>query len=96
MIHKMNMQKKLNVLGVVAIVIGCVAGLLCIVPHGFFIAIPVGFIGMICSGIYVFVDTRHEINTKKITPGIIGMGLSSLPVLFMLIFMILKFFNTTH
>ncbi len=96
MIHKMTMQKKLKILGIAAIVIGCMAGLLCIVPRGFFIAIPVGFIGMICSGIYVFIDTRQEINTKKITPGIIGMLLSSLPVLFMLTFMILKFFNTTH
>lgn len=90
----MDLQKRLKVLGIISIVIGGFAALLCISTiSGFFYAIPLGFIGMVCSGFYVFIDTRNEINKKKITPGIIGMVLSSLPVLFILSFMIIRHFN---
>lgn len=93
----MNLHKRLKVLGIVSIITGSIAALLCISTIGGFIyAIPMGFIGMVCSGAYVFIDTRNEINTKKITPGIIGMILSSMPVLFILIFMIIRHFNTPH
>lgn len=90
----MDLQKRLKVLGIISIIIGGLAAILCISTiSGFLYAIPLGFIGMVCSGIYVFIDTRNEINKKKITPGIIGMVLSSLPVLFILSFMIIRHFN---
>jgi hypothetical protein len=93
----MNLQKRLKILGIISILIGCTAALLCISStRGLFFAIPVGFIGMLCSGIYVFIDTRNEVNTKKITPGIIAMVLSSVPVLFMLVFMIIDYYNKKH
>ncbi len=90
------MQKNLKTLGIVSISIGCVAAILCVVPGAFIFAIPVGFIGMLSSGIYVFIDTRHEINTNRVTAGIIGMGLSSMPILFMLAILILKSLNITQ
>ena len=91
----MDMQNKIKILGVACIVIGITAALLCISPlsGSIFIALPVGFIGMICSSIYVFIDTKNEINTKKFTPGIIGMLLSSTPVLWVLTFIILNHFK---
>ena len=82
------MQKNLKTLGIVSISIGCVAAILCVVPGA--------FIGMLSSGIYVFIDTRHEINTNRVTAGIIGMGLSSMPILFMLAILILKSLNITQ
>lgn len=92
-----DLKKRLNILGIVSIIIGSIAALLCLTNiQNFFYAIPLGFVGMVCSGIYVFIDTRNEINTKKITPGIIGMILSSVPVLFILTFMIIHHFNTPH
>ncbi len=93
----MDLQKRLKILGTISILLGAVAALLCVSSQkGLFFSIPIGFIGMLCSGIYVFIDTRNEVNTKKITPGIIGMILSSVPVLFMLIFMIINYYNKTH
>ena len=79
------MEKKLQLLGIVSIILGVAAALLCLLPWGFLTALPVGFTGMLCSVIYIFIDTRYEINTKKITPGIIGVILSSVPVLLILI-----------
>jgi hypothetical protein len=93
----MDLKKRLKILGNVSIMFGSVAALLCISTiQNLIYAIPLGFIGMVCSGVYVFVDTRHEINTKKVTPGIIGMILSSVPVLFVLTFIIIHHFNKPH
>ncbi|MDQ3046117.1 MAG: hypothetical protein M3R27_01115 [Bacteroidota bacterium] len=89
------MEKKLNILGIVSIVLGCAAALLCIAPivSGLFFAILTGFFGMLCSSIYVFIDTRHEINKKKLTPGIYGMVLSSIPIVFLLVIIIMSKMN---
>ena len=87
------MYKKIKALGIVSIVLGIIAALLCVTPNGLFLSIPIGFIGMVCSGIYVYIDIKNEMNKKSITPGIIGMGLSSLPVLFILLFQIIKHYN---
>ncbi len=90
----MSLQRLLRILGIISIFLGTVAALLCISNiQGLIYAIPIGFIGMLCSGIYVFIDTRNEINKKKITAGIIGMVLSSAPVLFIITFMIIRYFN---
>lgn len=91
----MDLKKRLKLLGIASIILGGLAALLCVSTiQGLFYAIPIGFLGMVCSGIYVFIDTRNEINTKKITPGIIGMILSSIPILFILIMII--FIRKTH
>ncbi len=89
----MNLQKKLKLLGILSIILGATAALLCLFPSGFIVAMPIGFFGMISSGIYIFIDTRDEINTSKITPGIISMALSSIPVLLILTFTIINHFK---
>lgn len=86
----MENKKRLKLLGILSLVLGALAALFCLFPGGIIIALPIGFLGMIASGIYVFMDTRDEINTSKITPGIIGMLLSSAPVLLILTFIIIN------
>lgn len=39
---------------------------------------------MVLSTIYIFLDMKHQVNTAKITAGVIGMFLSSIPVLIMI------------
>lgn len=91
----MDLQKKLKVLGIVSLIIGSITAILCVTTvQGLFYAIPFGFAGMICSGVYIFIDTRNELNKNKITPGVIAMILSSTPVLFMLSLMIISRFKS--
>ena len=87
------MEKKLKIIGIISLILGIAAALLCIVPFGILPAILLGFLGMIGSSIYVFIDSRYEINTKKITLGIIAMILSSIPVLFLLAIIIMSKIN---
>ncbi len=83
------MHKKIKILGIISIVIGVLAAVLCLVPYGLFLSLPVGFLGLILSTIYIYMDTKYSINTKKVTAGVIGMILSSLPILFVLFFIIM-------
>jgi FtsH-binding integral membrane protein len=87
--------KKIKLLGLVSIIIGLMAALLCFYPspQAFKFALPFGFIGMICSSIYIFIDTQNQINKNKITAGIIGLLLSSTPVLVILFFIIVNYFK---
>jgi hypothetical protein len=88
------MEKKLKVLGIVSVTIGIVAALLCVVPpYGVLLALPVGFIGMICSSVYIFLDMKHNIGTKKFTAGVMGVILNSLPILFVLIVVIMTHYQ---
>jgi hypothetical protein len=89
------MEKRLKILGYVSISLGILAAVLCITPMPFAVLFAVlsGFFGLLCSSIYIFIDTRNEINTKKFTPGIIGMILSSIPIFFMLAIIILSKIN---
>lgn len=87
----MENTKKLKLIGILSLILGALAALFCLFPGGLMIALPIGFLGMLVSGIYVFMDTRDEVNTSKITPGIIGMLLSSAPVLLILTFIIINY-----
>lgn len=89
----MESTKKLKLLAIISIMLGTLAALFCLLPGGILIALPIGFLGMILSSIYIFIDTRDEINTSKITPGIISMILSSIPVLLILAFIIINYFK---
>ena len=90
------MQKTIKILGIISITIGAATALLCILPISGapIIALPIGFIGMVFSCIYIFIDTQKELSTKKITPGIIGLLLSSTPVILILIFTIINHFKS--
>jgi hypothetical protein len=89
------LEKKLTVLGYICVGLGILAALLCVIPlsFGVFYAILAGFLGMVTSSVYVFIDTRNEINQKKFTAGVLGMILSSIPILFMLTIMIMSKMN---
>ncbi|MCC6691092.1 MAG: hypothetical protein IT235_06120 [Bacteroidia bacterium] len=79
------MIKSVNILGGVSIFIGLIAALLCITPFGIFYAVPTGFVGFVCTTIYIGLNTRHQINTKTINPGIIALVLNSVPIVYILI-----------
>jgi hypothetical protein len=89
------LKKKLTVLGYICVGLGILAALLCVIPlsFGVFYAILAGFLGMVTSSVYVFIDTRNEVNQKKFTAGVLGMILSSIPILFMLTIMIMSKMN---
>lgn len=87
------MQKKIKILGIASVAIGIIAILLILVPYGLFLSLPVGFLGMILSTIYVYLDTKYSINTKKLTAGLIGMLLSSIPILIVLFIIIMSRLN---
>jgi hypothetical protein len=91
----MQMEKRLGLIGIASIILGTAASLLCLFGiYFFFFALLTGFIGMIVSSIYIFIDTRNEINTKRFTPGVLGLVLSSLPVILMLAVIIIRKFNS--
>jgi len=88
------MEKKLKIIGIISICLGLVATALCIIPWGIFFAILAGFLGLIVSTIYIYLDTKNQINSKRFTAGIIGMILSSTPILFMITIIILSKVNS--
>lgn len=87
------MQNKIKILGILAISLGALSAILCVLPYGLFLSLPTGFLGMITSTIYVYTDTKYQINTKKITPGIIGILLSSIPIILILVIIIMSRFK---
>lgn len=88
------MKKTVTLLGTISVVLGTISALLCLLPNkGILFAIIVGFFGMLFSNIYIFLNTRHQINQKTFTPGLIGLLLSSTPVLFILFFILKQKFG---
>lgn len=88
------MEKKLRILGLIALVFGLAATMLSVFSFGIFFALLAGLFGMIISGIYIAIDIRNEINKNKITPGVIAMFLSSVPILLLLGIIILSKINS--
>lgn len=86
-------MKNLKILGIASVTIGVIAALLCFAPYGVFLSLPAGFLGMICSCVYIFLDMKNDVNTKRFTPGVIGVILNSLPILFVLIIIIMTYFK---
>ena len=87
------MKKALKVLGVVSIGFGCIATVLCLFPMGIFFAVLSGFLGMLCSTIYIFIDNKYDLSNKRITPGVIGIILSSIPILLIVLFNFITHFQ---
>lgn len=79
------MVKAVNVLGIISVIVGLAAALLCAVPLGFFYAVPTGFVGFVLTTIYIGLNTRHEVNKKKLNPGIVALLLNSVPLIYILI-----------
>ncbi len=79
------MIKILKILGVLSIIFGGIAALMCLFPMGIFFAVFAGFLGMLCSTAYIFIDFRYQLGNQKISPGVIGIALSSIPIVLILI-----------
>jgi hypothetical protein len=87
------MQKQIKILGIASLTLGVLSAIIWMLPYGLMLALPIGFLGMVISTIYVYMDTKYEINAKKITPGIIGIILSSIPIIIVLIIIIMSRFK---
>lgn len=85
------MQQRLKTLGTLGIGFGVLAAILVFIPpYGFFLALPLGFLGMLISTAYVYFDSKYQVNTKKLTPGIIGIFLSSIPIVLVMILIVMS------
>jgi len=86
-------EKKIKNFGRAAIGLGLLASLLCLLTtiyfSALFLAMLAGFAGFICTNIYIVLNNKHVVNKEKINPGIIGLLLNSIPMLF--VFIILYF-----
>jgi hypothetical protein len=82
------MNNKIKILGNVSIALGVLTCLLCIKTLHF--AMPVGFIGMLCSVLFIYLHEKQTEKTFSIRPGIIAMFLSSIPVLIVLFYSFIK------
>ena len=87
------MKRNLKILGSVSIVLGCVASFLCLFPEYIFFAVIAGFLGMLTSTIYVFIDYKYDLSRKKFTPGVIGIILSSVPIVLIVLFNFITHFK---
>ncbi len=87
------MQKQIKLLGIASLTLGVLSAIIWMLPYGLMLALPIGFLGMVVSTIYVYIDTKYELTTKKITPGIIGIILSSIPIIIVLIIIIMSRFK---
>lgn len=87
------MQKQIKLLGIASLTLGVLSAIIWMLPYGLMLALPIGFLGIVVSTIYVYIDTKYELTTKKITPGIIGIILSSIPIIIVLIIIIMSRFK---
>ncbi len=85
------MEKQLKTLGMACVFLGSTTTICCFFSLA--LALPIGFLGLISSSIYIYIDTKHEINNSNITPGILSLILSSTPVLLILSLIIFSYFN---
>jgi hypothetical protein len=79
-------MKLFNISGYLALFFGTLAVLFTFQPQFWIIALPAAIFGYVFSIIYIFLKTRYEIKTGIINQGIVGMALSSVPVLLVLYF----------
>ena len=84
------MEKRIKILGIIALSLGIIAALLCILPYGLFLSLPTGFLGMLTSTTYVYFDTKYGISKKKLSLGVIGILLSSIPIILVLAIIIMS------
>ena len=85
------MQQKLKILGIASVGIGLIsAALIFFGIKGLFLSLPVGFLGMVCSCIYIFIDTKYAINKHKFTIGVWGVLLNSIPIVLIMILVFLR------
>jgi hypothetical protein len=85
------MEKITKLIGSLALFLGIAATALTVIflikPIAFsiFLAILCGLFGFISSSAYVMLNLRYQVTDKKLTPGLMGLFLSSAPVLYIII-----------
>ncbi len=85
------MEKITQTIGALALFLGTVAAamtgfyLIKTIPFAIIVALMCGLLGFISSSAYVMLNLRYRVSEKKITPGLIGLFLSSAPVIFILV-----------
>jgi len=86
------MIKTLRVLGILAILFGLIASISVFIINPYWPFIPVisGFLGFLMSSIYVFINSRNQSNQGFFNPGLIGMLLSSVPIIFFFILVLTR------
>ena len=87
------MQKQIKILGFASITLGIISAIIWMLPYGMVLALPTGFLGMVISTIYVYLDMKYQVNTKKFTLGVWGIILSSIPILVVLTLIIMSRIN---
>lgn len=85
------MYSGVKALGIACITVGAITTLLSYFSLKY--AMPLSIVGILMSGVYVFIDTKNQIHKSAITPGILGMILSSIPVLFVLVIIMYQYFK---
>lgn len=88
------MQKQIKILGFASITLGIISAIIWMLPYGMILALPTGFMGMVISTIYVYLDMKYQVNTKKFTLGVWGIILSSIPILVVLTIIIMSRINS--
>jgi H+/Cl- antiporter ClcA len=85
------MEKTTKLIGHLALILGIASAsltgffLLKPIPFAIFLAILCGLFGFITSSAYVMLNLRYQVNEKKLTPGLLGLFLSSAPVVYILL-----------
>lgn len=86
------MEKITRIVGSISLVSGSLAALMTAfylishIPFGIILGIFCGLMGFMSSSAYVILNLKYQVNTHKLTPGLIGMMLSTFPVIYILIF----------
>jgi hypothetical protein len=85
------MTRTITIVGYLALLFGFTASIFAFIKlYWPLIAVIAGFLGFLFSSIYILLNARHRVNEKALNPGMIGLLLSSVPILF---FFILVFFK---
>lgn len=75
------MVKKVRIIGYLAICFGLIACVFTFIQWNWpAISVISGFFGFLFSTIYTLLNTKHEVNKHPFNPGIIGLLLSSTPI----------------
>lgn len=87
------MHKAITILGNACMCLGLLSAILCAIPGMLFPAIGSGFLGFVTTSVYIGLNTRYQVNQKKLNPGMIGLLLNSIPLLFVLALQLYIRFN---
>lgn len=85
------MSSTIRILGYLSLFFGGIASTFTFIK--FYWPLPcviAGFLGFLFSSLYVLLNSRYQVNKSKLTPGLAGLVLSSVPIIFFLVLMLMK------